>query len=169
VRSKAWVCGHSFDETAGSNPAGGMDVCLLWALYVVRERFASRSSLFQWSPADCGVPECDRETSIMRPWPTRGCRVMEKKSYAEHIISIQKNDFLFVSAADWQTTVCWPRQKSHHRQVAVCWTNEQSCQGQSAICWPNEMNCQEQAAVCKPNKESCQRSAAVCWLNEESF
>jgi hypothetical protein len=23
---------------------------------------------------ECGVPECDREASIMRrPWPTRGC------------------------------------------------------------------------------------------------
>ena len=25
--SKAWVCGHSRAGTAGSNPAGGMDVC----------------------------------------------------------------------------------------------------------------------------------------------
>jgi len=29
VRSKAWVCGHSPAEILGSNPAGGMDVCLL--------------------------------------------------------------------------------------------------------------------------------------------
>jgi len=27
ARSKAWVCGRSPDETVGSNPAGGMDVC----------------------------------------------------------------------------------------------------------------------------------------------
>jgi len=27
--SKAWVCGHSIQGTASSNPAGGMDVCLL--------------------------------------------------------------------------------------------------------------------------------------------
>jgi hypothetical protein len=27
--SKAWVCGHSPAEIVGSNPAGGMDVCLL--------------------------------------------------------------------------------------------------------------------------------------------
>ena len=29
VRSKAWVCGRSFAGIVGSNPAGGMDVCLL--------------------------------------------------------------------------------------------------------------------------------------------
>jgi hypothetical protein len=28
VRSKASVCGISFAGTVGSNPAGGMDVCL---------------------------------------------------------------------------------------------------------------------------------------------
>jgi hypothetical protein len=33
------------------------------------------------SPTECGVPECDREVSIMRrPWPTRGCCTMGKKS-----------------------------------------------------------------------------------------
>jgi hypothetical protein len=30
-------------------------------------------------PTECGVSECDREALIMRrPWPTRGCCVMEK-------------------------------------------------------------------------------------------
>jgi hypothetical protein len=36
ARSKAWVCGHSFDGILGSNPAGGMDACLLFSLSVVR-------------------------------------------------------------------------------------------------------------------------------------
>jgi len=35
-RSKAWVCGRSLAGIVGSNTAGGMDVCLLWVLYVVR-------------------------------------------------------------------------------------------------------------------------------------
>ena len=35
-RSKAWVCGRSLAEIAGSNPAGAMDVCLLRVLCVVR-------------------------------------------------------------------------------------------------------------------------------------
>ena len=29
TRSKTWVCGRSPAEIAGSNPTGGMDVCLL--------------------------------------------------------------------------------------------------------------------------------------------
>jgi hypothetical protein len=29
ARSKAWVCGRSLTGIVGSNPAGGMDVCLL--------------------------------------------------------------------------------------------------------------------------------------------
>jgi hypothetical protein len=32
----------------------------------------------------CGVFECDRDASIMkRPWPTRGCYVIERKRYPE--------------------------------------------------------------------------------------
>jgi hypothetical protein len=31
-------------------------------------------------PNECGVPECDREVSIMRRhWPTRGCCAMDEK------------------------------------------------------------------------------------------
>jgi len=29
VQTKVWVCDHSLSEIVGSNPAGGMDVCLL--------------------------------------------------------------------------------------------------------------------------------------------
>jgi hypothetical protein len=36
ARSKAWVYGYSHTGIVGSNSAGGMDVCLLWALCVVR-------------------------------------------------------------------------------------------------------------------------------------
>ena len=38
ARSVSWVCGHSLAGIAVSNPAGSMDVCLLWLLCVVRER-----------------------------------------------------------------------------------------------------------------------------------
>ena len=34
ARFKAW--GRSSAEIVGSNPTGGMDVCLLWVLCVVR-------------------------------------------------------------------------------------------------------------------------------------
>ena len=38
VRSKAYVCHRSLAGIAGSNPAGGMGVCFLWALRVVPGR-----------------------------------------------------------------------------------------------------------------------------------
>ena len=43
ARSKAWVCGRSSAGTAGSIPAGGMDVCLLCVLCVVRQRSLRRA------------------------------------------------------------------------------------------------------------------------------
>jgi hypothetical protein len=36
AQSKAWVHGPSLAGIVGSNPARGMDVCLLWVLCVVR-------------------------------------------------------------------------------------------------------------------------------------
>ena len=36
VPTKVWVCGRSLAGIAGSNAAGGLDVCLLWVLCVVR-------------------------------------------------------------------------------------------------------------------------------------
>jgi len=43
ARSKAWVCGCTLAEIAGSNPAGGMDACLLSELCVVRRRSLRRA------------------------------------------------------------------------------------------------------------------------------
>jgi len=34
--SKAWVCGRSPSESVGFESHGDMDICLLWALCVVR-------------------------------------------------------------------------------------------------------------------------------------
>jgi len=36
THSKVWTCSHSLPGITGSNPAGCVDVCLLWVLYVVR-------------------------------------------------------------------------------------------------------------------------------------
>ena len=36
VRSKAWVCGRLLAGIVGLKPAGGMDIFLLWVLYVAR-------------------------------------------------------------------------------------------------------------------------------------
>jgi hypothetical protein len=42
-RSNARVCGCSLVGISGSNPAAGMDDCLLWVLYVVRLRSLRRA------------------------------------------------------------------------------------------------------------------------------
>jgi len=62
ARSKAWVCGRSLAGIVGSKPTGGMDVCC--ECYVLSGRGLC---VVQRSPTDCGVSECDRESSIMRP------------------------------------------------------------------------------------------------------
>jgi len=43
ARFKGWVCGCSLAGIAGSNPTGGRNVCLLWALCVARQESLRRT------------------------------------------------------------------------------------------------------------------------------
>ena len=75
-----------------------MEVCRSQWPHGLRRRFAavrllgmrvevcaSGWSLVQRSPTDCGVSECDGETSIMRrPWPTGGAVVPQKMEVNRH-------------------------------------------------------------------------------------
>jgi len=64
----------------GGGGGGCMDVCLLWLFLCCEvEVCASGWPLVQRSPTECDVSECNRETSIMRPWPTAGCYEMGGK------------------------------------------------------------------------------------------
>jgi len=48
---------------------------------------ATGRSLVQRSSTECGVSECDRESSIMeRPWTNGGCCVMAKKKKKKVVI-----------------------------------------------------------------------------------
>ena len=81
ARSKTWVCGRSLAGIAGSNPAGGMDVCCECCVLSSRGPCVGLVTV-QRSPTDCGVSECDHESWIMRrPWPTGGCCAMVKKKF----------------------------------------------------------------------------------------
>jgi hypothetical protein len=68
ARSKARVCGRSLAGIVGSNPAGGLDVCLSCVLCVVRYRSLRRAdhSFRGVLPSLMCLIECDREVSIMR-------------------------------------------------------------------------------------------------------
>jgi hypothetical protein len=74
---KAWVCGRSLAGIAVSNSAGGIKVCFLWVLCVVRiEVFATCRSLVQRSPTECfcvtvtGEPHRGKlgPTMVVEPW-----------------------------------------------------------------------------------------------------
>jgi hypothetical protein len=60
--SKAKACDHSLAGNAGSNPQDGMDVSYMCCVLSGRDLCKGRS-LVQTSPTECGVCECDLETS----------------------------------------------------------------------------------------------------------
>ena len=56
----------------------------------------SGCSLVQRTPTECGVSECDHESSIMRkPWPAGGCCAMVKKNitWPEHTEPMQSGKY----------------------------------------------------------------------------
>jgi len=58
AQSKAKVCGCSPAEIVGSNPAGVMDISLVWVLCYHGQVSAMSWSLIQRSPTDCGATLC---------------------------------------------------------------------------------------------------------------
>ena len=68
ARTKAWVCGRSLVGIVGSNSVGAWTFVVSVVCCQV-EVPTSGWSLVQRSPTECGVSECDHESSIMRrPW-----------------------------------------------------------------------------------------------------
>ena len=80
ARSKTWVCGLSLAGIVHSNLAGHVYLSLLSVVCCQVAVSASGWSLVRRSPTECGVSECDRESSRMRrPWSPGGCCVLVKK------------------------------------------------------------------------------------------
>jgi len=81
---RVWLCGSSLAGIAGSNPAEGMDICLLLSVVCCQvEVCAMGRSLVQRSSTECDASECDLGTSLMgKPRPTRlGISNHEKYRY----------------------------------------------------------------------------------------
>jgi hypothetical protein len=66
--SNLWIYSRSLAGIAGSNPTGGMGICLVCVVCCQVEVSAMSLLLIQRSPTECGVPECDQEASIIS-WP----------------------------------------------------------------------------------------------------
>jgi hypothetical protein len=82
ARSKAWVGGRSLAGIVVSNPAGGMDVCLVSIVCCQVERSLRRADHLsrEVRPSVMRLAECDHEFLTIRgPWPTGSCCVMLKK------------------------------------------------------------------------------------------
>jgi hypothetical protein len=61
ARSKAWVCGRSLAGIVGSNPAEGMDVCLLKICVLSGRGLCFGLIISPDMSYRAGVSECDRE------------------------------------------------------------------------------------------------------------
>ena len=76
ARSKAWVFVRLLPGIVGSNPAWGMDVCLLCLLCLSVGKITRLEDCYQiWCV-------CDREVSMQgRPWPDYGPKRRRRKKY----------------------------------------------------------------------------------------
>ena len=87
---------RSLAKPAGSNPAGSMDVCLLWVCCRVK-RSLRRADRSCWGVLPRVVCHCvDLMISAqMRPWPASGCCAKEEKGiFVKN--TCQKKNTLFV-------------------------------------------------------------------------
>jgi hypothetical protein len=79
ARSQAWVCGACLLGLWVRIPAAEW-ISVSCVVCCQVDVSATGWSLVQRSPTECGVSECDCESSIMRrPWPIRGCRGMKER------------------------------------------------------------------------------------------
>jgi hypothetical protein len=79
-RAIFWVCGRSLAGIAGSNPAGSMDVYLLWVLCVVRYRCLRQAdqSFRGVLPSVVRLRVISKPSKVRKSRPTHGCWAVKK-------------------------------------------------------------------------------------------
>jgi hypothetical protein len=112
ARSKAWFCGRWLVGVAGSNPSVA-DGIFCQLMFTVTGRL-----LVQRIPTECGVCECDHETSTMRKlWPTRDCRAM-KNNYIKITAQTRSSGEISDFYSGGENFESWPR---HFLSWGVSW------------------------------------------------
>jgi hypothetical protein len=99
ARSKAWIYGRSLAGIVDSNPAGGMDVCLLWVLCVIRSRSlrrAGHSSKGVLPSVVCLKCVIAKPRTMRRPRPPRGCRAIGRKKHFHQNLARFKTGFYYI-------------------------------------------------------------------------
>ena len=122
ARSKAWVCGRSLAEIVGSNPTGGMDVCLMWVLCVLSgtglcDELITRAeeSYRLWC-----VVVCDLETSWRRrSWATGGVGGLLRQKTKTNSIHPFDGGIIFFGGGRGQEKVHGPRFHKHASEWEV--------------------------------------------------
>lgn len=98
ARFKALICSRSPAGIAGSNPAGGMDVYLLWVSWVVRyTSLGSGRLLIGRNPT-----ECDCEAS-MRPRTTLNCCTTDKNIFLWVVTEANRNIIQDSQSSSWDS------------------------------------------------------------------
>jgi hypothetical protein len=116
------VCGRSLAGTAGLNPAGGTDVCLLWVVCVVQvQASATRRSLVQGSPTEC-VCVCH--------WVWSGATITIY-AYKEHVEDrlkkLKYNEVILLQSSPTHTHTQITKTESNKRHdIALCSENKYS-------------------------------------------
>jgi len=91
ARSKALVCGRSPFKTEGSNSSGGMEVCLLWVVCIVRQRSLWRTGQSSRGVLPTVVPRCVRSRNLMNDEVLAhdgGCHAKNKQNSLYNLIYI---------------------------------------------------------------------------------
>jgi len=78
--SSLLVTGHVEQCVQIKQILAGARMSVLVSLFVLSGRVLCVGPITRLEESDCGVPECNREVSIMRgPWSTGGCLAIGKK------------------------------------------------------------------------------------------